>query len=83
MAPVDSPHPTLDYSADHSDAASMCLNMHFIHPLVENQDERPLRTTSAADTEFFQGGNLAFDSFPDDFLSQFTFDEDQMLLVIQ
>ena len=77
MAPVNSPHPT----HDDSDAASMCLNLNFVHPLVENQDERPLATANATDTEFAQGENLAFDLFPDDFLSQFTFDEDQRLLI--
>jgi hypothetical protein len=82
MAPVDSAHPTLDHGADHSDAASMRLNIHFTHPLVENQDERPLLSSDTTDNEFSHGGNLVFDPVPEDFLSQFTFDEDQRLLVM-
>jgi hypothetical protein len=82
MAPVDSPHPTLDRSTDHGDAASMRLNIHFIHPLVESQDERPLASSNTTDNDISHGGALAFDLFPDDFLSQFTFDEDHRMLIM-
>lgn len=82
MAPIDSTHVTRDHSAGHSDAASLRLNIQFIHPLVENQEERPLMAANITDNAFGHGGNLMFDPFPQDFLSQFTFDEDQRLLVM-
>jgi hypothetical protein len=63
-------------------AASMRLNIHFIHPLVESQDERPLASSNTTDNDISHGAALAFDPFPDDFLSQFTFDEDHRMLIM-
>ncbi|KAK5379271.1 hypothetical protein LTR20_009927 [Exophiala xenobiotica] len=83
MAPVDS-HPTADHNVDHAaaTATSMRLNTQFVHPLVENQEERPLQLDGDPDIEIFQGVNGACSTFPDDFFSHFTLDDNEWLLTV-
>lgn len=77
MAAADS-QPILDTDTASDDAASVCLALHFTHPLVENQDERAPAPSNSMD-DIFSHGTGAIDLFPDSLFAQSALDADQWL----
>lgn len=79
MSSTDAPLDTPRHEDGGSDDASMRLNVNFVPPLVDNQDEAPLAPSTSPRDEHFFSGPAGFDPLLHGFFSQFTQDDNQWM----